>query len=876
MGIVSDHLHDLLDGQVRDHGLVVWFDPDQHYRAFASALTLPDTTIAIYEDTFFGLRYQVDPLLRGERPPRLVVYVGLAEEKTDNALVELTAPGVVMAPGQIPLECNTRLSALARAALLRHPETWTAEAADEIAQQIDAGQIGSLDEADRVAEKGTESAGVIALIFGTGNPQEVALQFMGSDKHDKDIVVKGAVAAVTGLLGAVYGCDLPDSAPLPDVRKILAHHVLRTDVVACIGDALPTGLRSLKVAPTGPARDACVALAHTWRDRHNLRESYADSADRVGSELALDGTDMTIDGLRVCETVARMDAILQEAIERAAVAPETLALDEHADIWRALIERRLGNFWSAWPDRYPEAQARWLLVQTALDLLAMADAIEADLKRFDGGPAAFLERYAGQGAGQGTPWCLLDTHQRHLERRYHDFTFEERHASLERLLARARQRYMQVGGTLAERFVQALQASKFAVPGIQRQRDIYASAVAPALKAGKTAYLLVDALRFEMARELSNSFQRDYEVTLLPAVGIVPTITDIGMAALMPGAERDATVVNVGGGKLALDIDATVLKDRSSRLAWLKGQARARVAVATVDQVLPKPKKALDQELKDAELILITSQEIDALCEGDNIHLARKVMDDMLPELAKVVQKLRDYGCARIVVTADHGYLFGDELDTDMKIEPPGGRTDDLHRRVWVGSGGAASASYLRAPLKDFGLSDDLEIAVPWGFGAFIAPGGGRAYFHGGMAPQELAIPVLTLSPLSPVPAATDTLEWTLLPGSRKISTRFFSVQVIGRITGLFTVELPRVRVEVRSKKDVLSLPVSASYGFIEATGDVELRLKDDERQVIDANTVTLMITSTSAKGTVSVHLLDTATGRELVEPLKVDMDIAL
>jgi len=876
MGIVSGHLRDVLAAQVRDHGLVVWFDPDQHYRAFASALTLPDTTIAIYEDTFFGLRYQVDPLLRGERSPRLVVYVGLAEEETDNALVELTASGVVLAPGQIPPERNTRLSAVARTALLGHPETWTVESANEIAQQIDAGQIGSLDEADRVAEKGAESAGVIPLIFGTGNPHEVALQVVGSDDHDKDIVAKGAVAAVTGLLGTVYGCELPDTGPLPDIRKTLAHHVLRTDVVACIGGALPARLQSLKVAPVGPPRDACVALARAWRDRYNLRESYADSADRVQSELALSGADMTIDGLRACETVAGFEAVLQEAIEDAAVTAETQALDERAAGWRALIERRLGNFWSAWPDRYPEAQARWLLLQTALDLLVMADSIEASLKHVDGGPAAFLERYTGQGAGQDTPWCLLDTHQRHLERRYHDFTFEERHASLERLLARARQRYMEVGGTLAERFAQALKASKFVVPGIQRQRDIYATAVAPALKAGKTAYLLVDALRFEMARELSNSFQRDYDVVLSPAVGIVPTITDIGMAALMPGAERDATVVNVGGGKLALEIDATVLKDRASRLAWLKGQARARVAVATVDQMLPRPKKALDQELKDAELILITSQEIDALCEGDNIHLARKVMDDMLPELAKVVQKLRDYGCARIVVTADHGYLFGDELDTDMKIEPPGGRTDDLHRRVWVGSGGAASASYLRAPLKDFGLSDDLEIAVPWGFGAFIAAGGGRAYFHGGMAPQELAIPVLTLSPLSPMPTSTNTLEWTLLPGSRKISTRFFSTQVTGRIGGLFDVELPRVRVEVRAKKDVLSLPVAASYGFVEATGDVEPRLKDDDRQVIEANTVTLMITSTSAKGTVSVHLLDAATGRELVEPLKVDMDIAL
>ena len=34
------------------------------------------------------------PLLEGEEPPRLVVYVPLAEDETEDALIELTAAGV--------------------------------------------------------------------------------------------------------------------------------------------------------------------------------------------------------------------------------------------------------------------------------------------------------------------------------------------------------------------------------------------------------------------------------------------------------------------------------------------------------------------------------------------------------------------------------------------------------------------------------------------------------------------------------------------------------------------------------------------------------------------------------------------------------------
>ena len=99
MGIVSDYLRDLIIRQVSEKGIVVWFDPERHYQQFTQALAIPDTTIACYEGSFFALRYQVDALLEGETPPHLVVYIPLAEEDTQHALIELSAAGVVLKPG---------------------------------------------------------------------------------------------------------------------------------------------------------------------------------------------------------------------------------------------------------------------------------------------------------------------------------------------------------------------------------------------------------------------------------------------------------------------------------------------------------------------------------------------------------------------------------------------------------------------------------------------------------------------------------------------------------------------------------------------------------------------------------------------------------
>jgi len=53
----------------------------------------------------------------GEEPPRLVVYVPMAQDQTHHVLIELEEAGVVMQPGQQPPPRNTRLAIVARNAL---------------------------------------------------------------------------------------------------------------------------------------------------------------------------------------------------------------------------------------------------------------------------------------------------------------------------------------------------------------------------------------------------------------------------------------------------------------------------------------------------------------------------------------------------------------------------------------------------------------------------------------------------------------------------------------------------------------------------------------------------------------------------------------
>ncbi len=857
---------------------MVWFDPERHYEDLAGNLSLPDAAVEAFDGSFFELRYRLEPYLGepGDSPPRLVVYVPLHEEETHNALVELTEPGVVMRPGSYSSKRNTRLAAVARAAL--SPILGKRELA-EAEQKARAG-IYTLADLDDLTDK---RSGVLSVIFDISHPHDVALKFLGSDEYDSAIQEKEAMPDLVQRFGDTFGFESPTESSCPEIRDSLARHLLMTEFKLSLSGSLPPQLSSVRVAG-GEEGVACASLVHEWRNRLDLRESYAYHADRVEQEIGLRQIHFDLEQARGCHTFAAVEAALQTAVENRTLDTSGWNEEQHRGLM-GLLEERLRGFWASWPDRYPEVQPRWRLVQAAVEVIHTANRIEEGLKNFSGGPEEILQRYAG-GPDSEHPWCDLDAHHRRFEvRDFNFFRSAGMHESLEKLVSRTRQRYMGAASLLSERFLGALRENRFEMPGLQLQLTTFNRHVEPHLKGGKkTAYVLVDSLRYEMARELSRELEGDHGAELSVVVGTVPTITEIGMAALMPGAESGAKVVPVSQGRLGLEVAGSVLRDRKSRVDHLKkwtDQESLKMHETKLENLFASTKKSkVGAAVKDADLVLVTSQEIDEQGESGDGPTARLFMDEVLRRIPRAITALAEMGCERIVVASDHGYIFADELDSDTRIDPPGGKTRDLHRRVWIGLGGSEDPSFCRMPLSRMGLSDDLEVAVPWGLAAFRVPGGASAYFHGGMSPQELAIPVLALTPkqtaASPTPS-TD-IDWDIKLGSKRISTRVISVRVGGRSASLLDPTLPRCRLEVRVGSKVVSETMVAAYDYSETAQDFGLTLQ--ENGGIEENAVTLVIDPETypeaREGTASVHLLDSTTGLELARVESVEMSISV
>ena len=96
----------------------------------------------------------------------------------------------------------------------------------------------------------------------------------------------------------------------------------------------------------------------------------------------------------------------------------------------------------------PSIQAHWALIAAANEVLLETDRVEKSLPKAPSIVPALVKAYA-----EGdSPWCLLDSHHRHMESRWYNFDPGQDYESLEKLIKKAEQRYTHVGSELARLF----------------------------------------------------------------------------------------------------------------------------------------------------------------------------------------------------------------------------------------------------------------------------------------------------------------------------------------------------------------------------------------------------------------------------------------
>src|SRR5690606_36406280 len=417
---------------------------------------------------------------------------------------------------------------------------------------------------------------------------------------------------------------------------------------------------------------------------------------------------------------------------------------------------------SFWVDREITRKTHWDACRYMAELGALAMQVRSEVRNAPADARGWIDAYVRD-------WYRLDLAHRRLESRVRLLEDDPD----ERAIGIVRREYEDVCHAMAVGFALAMEKAHWATPGVLHQTQVFSEVVSSQPK--PVAYFLVDAMRFEMGAELATTLPKTSEVSLRPATPALPSITPIGMAALLPGASCSFKIADQKGA-FGAKIDDNFLGDLNSR----KRHAAARIPSSvdmTLEEVLGLTKGKLQKKIEGAHVVIVRSQDIDLVGESGLYH-ARQVMDSVIGNLARAIGKLAKVGVERAVVSADHGHLFGSDRDESMRIDSPGGETVDLHRRCWVGRGGATPPGCIRVPAAQLGYASDLELVFPTGAGVFRA-GGDLAFHHGGPSLQELVIPVLTVRtkaresappPMGPIAASA-------LPDA--VTNRIFSVTML-------------------------------------------------------------------------------------------------
>jgi hypothetical protein len=180
-----------------------------------------------------------------------------------------------------------------------------------------------------------------------------------------------------------------------------------------------------------------------------------------------------------------------------------------------------------------------------------------------------------------------------------------------------------------------------------------------------TAYVLVDALRYELGVDLVERLRStNARADIRSVVAAVPTITPVGMAAVLPGADTGFAIELDAKERLEISIGGIPVRSVRDRVQVLE-HAHGKVTDLKLDDVAQFANKELRKKIEGASLVLVRStghevwvdvpeqpEEIDPLAEDEaaatDPRSAGSAADDGAPQGASVAELIARGEGARV------------------------------------------------------------------------------------------------------------------------------------------------------------------------------------------------------------------------------------
>ncbi|MCY8224000.1 BREX-1 system phosphatase PglZ type A [Bacillus haynesii] len=340
---------------------------------------------------------------------------------------------------------------------------------------------------------------------------------------------------------------------------------------------------------------------------------------------------------------------------------------------------------------------------------------------------------------------LMDTYYRKF---YVAYDEESNHDLLKKLKMLVENLYTNwYMGELSSHWSQAIESEMtqdWSLPGIKNQQDFYSSFIDSKVRNGERVFVIVsDAMRYEIGVELADRLNTetmgvcDVETLL----GVVPSVTKIGMSSLLPHNEID------------IDTNARVFvdgKDSSgleNRKKIIESKVAESIAVHFQD-VLAMNKAGRRETFKGKKLIYIYHDTIDAMGDKATTEVYTfNAVETSLNQLYDLVKIIRDdLSGTNVFITADHGFLYQrDELEESDKIGQDSIDSIEVKRRYILSKDQREVSGQLAINLSSIIKNEQqLTAYLPKATLRYKMQGSGINFVHGGASLQEIVVPLLS------------------------------------------------------------------------------------------------------------------------------------
>lgn len=496
------------------------------------------------------------------------------------------------------------------------------------------------------------------------------------------------------------------------------------------------------VLATPSGRASALAFMVTWRADRRYKEAYDYCAQQMQDALRPEDQYRLSSpyDLHECETTLSIEQTIIHALVTQ-LLEESTTLDREA--FKKLLSERQSKYWCQTRQEYcaiydalRQAERLLNLRNRHIDGFHYQDSATfwkaycEELFRFDQAYRLFNE-YALLVHSKGA--MILKSLDDYIEALYSNWYLAE--------LSRSWNKVLETENRMQE----------WRIAGVPRQQNFYNEVVKPQFnnpQIKRVFVIISDALRYEVAEELGNQINTEKRFTaeLRSQLGVLPSYTQLGMAALLP---HDEICYQPGSGDIvyADGLSTSGTPNRDTILKKYKG-----MAVKSDDLLKWKNQQGRDL-IRDYEVVYIWHNTINAM--GDSASTEEKTFEacrNAVVELKDLVTRVinRLHG-TRIIVTADHGFLFQQQPlsgqdKTTLQIKPD--NTIKNHKRFIIGHQLPADDFCWKGKVADTaGVSDNSEFLIPKGIQRFHFSGGAR-FVHGGAMLQEVCVPVLQVKAL--------------------------------------------------------------------------------------------------------------------------------